>query len=196
MSHRIDPTAWAALFTEARSQNGWLDKPVGESLLQELYEITRMAPTSMNCQPARFVFLTTESAKARLLPALMPGNVEKTRSAPVVVIVAYDSCFYEEMPRIWHNPAARDMFGGNSALAASTAFRNGSLQGGYMMLAARGLGLDCGPMSGFATDKVDAEFFPDGRWKSNFLCGLGYGDATKLMARQPRLSFAEACLIL
>lgn len=196
MSHRIDPTAWAVLFTEARSQNGWLDKPVGESLLQELYELTRTGPTSMNCQPARFVFLTTDAAKARLLPALMPGNVEKTRTAPVVAIVAYDSRFFEEMPRIWHNPAARDMFGGNAALAASTAFRNGSLQGGYMMLAARGLGLDCGPMSGFATDKVDAEFFPDGRWKTNFLCGLGHGDSAKLMARQPRLPFEDACRII
>jgi 3-hydroxypropanoate dehydrogenase len=196
MSHRIDAAAWTALFTEARSQNGWLDKPVGESLLQELYEIARMGPTSMNCQPARFVFLSTDAAKARLLPALMPGNVEKTRTAPVVAIVAYDSRFFDEMPRIWHNPAARDMFSGNAALAASTAFRNGSLQGGYMMLAARGLGLDCGPMSGFATDKVDAEFFADGRWKTNFLCGLGHGDPAKLMARQRRLPFEDACRIL
>jgi 3-hydroxypropanoate dehydrogenase len=196
MSHRIDAAAWTALFTEARSQNGWIDKPVGESLLQELYEIARMGPTSMNCQPARFVFLSTDAAKARLLPALMPGNVEKTRTAPVVAIVAYDSRFFDEMPRIWHNPAARDMFSGNAALAASTAFRNGSLQGGYMMLAARGLGLDCGPMSGFATDKVDAEFFADGSWKTNFLCGLGHGDPAKLMARQRRLPFEDACRIL
>ena len=121
MNQRIDPAVWTTLFTEARSQNGWLDKPVGESLLHELYEIVRTGPTSMNCQPARFVFLSTEAAKARLLPALMPGNVEKTRTAPVVAIVAYDSRFYEEMPRIWHNPAARDMFGGNAALAQAWA---------------------------------------------------------------------------
>jgi 3-hydroxypropanoate dehydrogenase len=126
----------------------------------------------------------------------MPGNVEKTRTAPVVAIVAYDSRFYEEMPRIWHNPAARDMFGGNAELAASTAFRNGSLQGGYLMMVARGLGLDCGPMSGFVADKVDTEFFPDGRWKTNFLCGLGHGDPAKLMARQPRLPFEDACRVL
>ena len=196
MSLPIDAASWAILFTEARSQNGWRDQPVNESLLHELYALVRMGPTSMNCQPARLLFLTNEAAKARLLPALMPANLEKARTAPVVAIVAYDSRFYDEMPRIWHNPAARDMFATNAALAASTAFRNGTLQGGYLILAARGLGLECGPMSGFANDKVDAEFFPDGRWKTNFLCGLGHGDPSKVMARQPRLSFEDACRIL
>ena len=184
------------MFTGARSQNGWLPEPLPEETLRALYDVVRSGPTSMNCQPMRLVFLTTEAARDRLMPALLPGNVDKTRSAPVTVIVAYDARFYEEFPKIWHNPAAGELYAGNAALAETTAVRNGSMQGGYLILAARALGLDCGPMSGFNLDKVNAEFFPDGRWRANFLCNLGRGDSAKLMQRQPRLPFDEACQVL
>ena len=192
----IDAAAQRQVFTDARSQNGWLAEPVPQESLRALYDLVRSAPTSMNCQPMRLVFLTTAAAKERLLPALLPGNVDKTRDAPVTVVVAYDTRFYEELPKVWHNPAARTMFADNAALAEITAFRNGSMQGGYLILAARALGLDCGPMSGFNLDKVNAEFFPDGRWKTNFLCNLGRGDPGKVMERQPRLPFEDACQVL
>lgn len=192
----LDPTALQQLFLDARTQNGWLDEPVGEATLRDLYDLVRCGPTAMNCQPMRLVFLTTDAAKQRLLPALMPGNVDKTRAAPVTVIVAYDTRFYDELPCIWHNPNARDTFANNAALAEVTAFRNGSMQGGYLILAARALGLDCGPMSGMDPGKVDAEFFPDGRYRTNFVCNLGRGDPDKVMARQPRLDFDETCELL
>ena len=196
MSHRIDPTAWTTLFTESRSQNGWFDKPVGESLLQELYEITRMGPTSMNCQPARLVFLTTEAAKARLLPALMPGNVEKTRTAPVVAIVAYDSRFFEHLATQFPAmPGMGGMFASSAPFAQETALRNSSLQGAYLIIAARMLGLDAGPMSGFDAAKVNDAFFADGRWKANFLVNLGYGDPAGNHPRGPRLAFDEIARI-
>lgn len=165
-------------------------------LLREVYELFKLGPTSGNSSPGRVVFLTTEAAKARLLPALAPANVEKSRSAPVVAIVAHDMEFYEKLPTL--NPAvdARSWFVGNAPLIAETAFRNGSLQGAYFMLAARALGLDCGPMSGFAADKVNAEFFPDGKWRVNFVCNLGHGNPAKLYPRQPRLTFEEACVVL
>lgn len=184
------------LFFNARTANGFLDQPVPNELLRQIYEATAMAPTSMNTQPTRYVFVNTPQAKARLLPTLSPGNVEKTRSAPVTVIVATDSRFYEHMPQIWHQPGARENLESNPAMAEAMAARNGTLGGAYFILAARAYGLDCGPMSGVDLAKVNAEFFPDGRYKANFLINLGYGDSTKLFPRNPRLSFEQACQVL
>ena len=193
---RVDGEALDTLFREARTHSTWLPRPVPEDLLREAYDLARMGPTSANSSPARFVFLTTEEAKERLIPALMPGNVEKTRSAPVTVIVAQDLEFYEQLPRLWPQVDARSWFAGNAGLIADTAARNSSLQGAYFMLAARALGLDCGPMSGFDAEKVNAEFFPDGKWRANFLVNLGFGDSEKLHPRAPRLDFEEACCVL
>jgi 3-hydroxypropanoate dehydrogenase len=166
---------------------------VPESLLRRVYELARMGPTSANCSPMRVVFVTTPEGKARLRPALSPGNLDKTMAAPVTAILANDTRFYDELPRLFPHADARSWFAGNEALIEVTAMRNGTLQGAYLMLAARALGLDCGPMSGFDNGKVDAEFFPEGRHKSNFLCNLGYGDPSKLFPRSPRLDFDEAC---
>jgi len=184
------------LFREARTHTVWLDRKVPVELLRQVYELARMGPTSANSSPARFVFLTTPEAKARLKPALSPGNVEKTMTAPVTVIVAWDTEFYEKMPKLFPHTDARSWFAGKPELIQETAMRNGSLEGGYFILAARALGLDCGPMSGFDAAKVDAEFFPDGKWKANFLCNLGYGDNAKLRPRAPRLEFEEACVVI
>ncbi len=185
------------IFREARSQNGWQDKPVSRALLEQVYELAKFGPTSANCSPARFLFLTSDAAKARLKPHLIDGNVEKTLSAPAVAIIAHDLAFYEQIPRLFpHNPGAKSWFDSDEKVADVTAFRNGTLQGAYLMIAARALGLDCGPMSGFNNAGVDAEFFPDGVWKSNFLCGLGYGDADKIFPRSPRLPFDDACQVL
>ena len=185
------------IFLNARTANGFLDKPVPVSLLQEAYDIARMGATSMNSQPTRYVFLNTPEARARLLPALSPGNVDKTRDAPVTVIVATDSKFYEHMPLVFpNNTGAKALFEGNAPLAQSTATRNGTLGGAYFMIAARAVGLDCGPMSGVDLAKVNAEFFPDGRCETNFLINLGYGDNSKLFPRNPRLSFEQACSVL
>jgi 3-hydroxypropanoate dehydrogenase len=158
--------------------------------------VARFGPTSANSSPARFVFLITPQAKERLRPALSPTNVEKTMTAPVTVIVAWDTEFHEKLPQLFPARDMRSIFAGNAALIHETAFRNGTLQGAYLMIAARALGLDCGPMSGFDQQKVNAEFFPDGKWKANFLCNIGYGDPTKLFPRNPRLSFDEACRVL
>jgi 3-hydroxypropanoate dehydrogenase len=193
---RVGEGALDALFREARTHSAWLPRPVPAGLLREIYALARMGPTSANISPARFVFLASESARERLIPALMPGNVEKTRSAPVTVIVAQDMEFYEHLPRLWPHADARSWFAGNTGLIADSAARNSSLQGAYLMVAARALGLDCGPMSGFDAEKVKAEFFPDRNWRANFLCNLGYGDAEKLHPRSPRLDFEEACLVL
>lgn len=193
---KIDPASLDQLFLQARTANGFLDKPVPLALLQEAYDIARMAPTSMNTQPTRYVFLTTAEAKARLLPALTPGNVDKTRSAPVTVIVATDTQFYEHMPQIWHGAGAKENFEGNPTLATNTATRNGTLGGAYFLIAARAVGLDCGPMSGVDLAKVNAEFFPDGRFAANFLINLGYADHSKEFKRNPRLSFEQACSVL
>ncbi len=184
------------LFLNARTANGFIDKPVPMALLQEAYDIAKMGATSMNTQPARYVFITTPEAKARLLPAMSPGNLEKTRLAPVTVIVATDTRFYEHMPQIWHGAGAKEMFEGNAPLAQGTATRNGTLGGAYFMIAARAVGLDCGPMSGVDLAKVNAEFFADGRFTANFLINLGYGDNSKLFNRNPRLSFEQACTVL
>ena len=184
------------LFRNARTHSVWQQQPVPVELLQEAYNLARMGPTSANASPARFVFLTTPEAKQRLLPAMAPGNVEKTRTAPVTAIIAYDTEFYEQLPRLFPHADMRQYFVGNAELIAETAMRNGSLAGAYFILAARALGLDCGPMSGFDAAKVNAEFFPDGKWKANFLCNLGHGDPSKLYPRSPRLSFEEACRVL
>jgi len=194
--HRLPDAALDTLFRDARTHSAWRPEPVPESLLRAAYELARLGPTSANSSPARFVFLTTPAAKERLLPALARGNVEKTRAAPVTVIVATDAEFYEQLPRLFPFADARSWFAGNQRLIDETAFRNGSLQGAYFILAARALGLDCGPMSGFDAAKVNAEFFPDGKWKVNFLCNLGYGDPAKLHPRAPRLTFEEACRVL
>jgi 3-hydroxypropanoate dehydrogenase len=193
---RISAESLDQLFRDARTHWVWRPEPVPIELLKEAYDVARFGPTSANSSPARFVFLTTPQAKERLRPALSPGNVEKTMTAPVTVIVAWDTEFHEKLPQLFPARDMRSIFAGNPALLQETVFRNGTLQGAYFMLAARGLGLDCGPMSGFDQQKVNAEFFPDGKWKANFLCNLGYGDPTKLFPRNPRLSFDEACRVL
>jgi 3-hydroxypropanoate dehydrogenase len=184
------------LFTEARTHNHFKPEPVADSLLRELYELMKFPPTSANCSPARLIFLRTNDAKERLRPALSSGNLAKTMSAPVTAIVAYDLEFYERLPKLFPQADARAWFTGNDAMIQTTSFRNSSLQGAYFLLAARAVGLDTGPMSGFDNAKVDAAFFPDGKVKSNFLCNLGYGSGEKLFPRNPRLSFEEVCTIL
>jgi 3-hydroxypropanoate dehydrogenase len=184
------------LFREARTHNAWLPQPVPIELLHQAYELAAFGPTSANSTPGRYVFLTTPQAKERLRPALSAGNVEKTMAAPVTVIIAWDTEFHEQLPKLFPHKDMRSVFAGKPDLIEATAFRNSSLEGAYFILAARALGLDCGPMSGFDIAKVNAEFFPDGKWKSNFLCNVGFGDPTKLFPRNPRLSFDEACLVL
>jgi len=197
MNPEIDQLTLDQLFFDARSYNGWLDTPVADEHLRRLYDILRMGPTSFNCCPARFVFLRTPEAKERVKPHLRPNNVKKTLTAPVVTIIAHDMEFYEEMPKLApYRPDARELFVGNEERIKSTAFRNGTLQGGYLLLAARAVGLDCGPMSGFDNQGVDEEFFPDGRFKSNFICGLGQGDPESIFDRLPRFEFDEACTLL
>jgi len=195
----LSPEDMDLIFRNARSQNGWQAKPVSDEQLRQLYELMKWAPTTMNTQPARILFLRGAAAKERLKPALNPGNVDKTMAAPVTAIIAYDTAFYEHLPKLFaNNPNARAIFAGEDkkAHAETSAFRNGSMQGGYFILAARALGLDCGPMSGFNNAKVDAEFFDGTGIKSNFLCNLGHGDAAKVMPRNPRLAFDEACKLL
>lgn len=193
---RLSDACLDQIFQQARTANGFVDQPVPAALLEEVYQLAAMGPTSMNAQPARYVFLTTPQAKARLMPALMAGNVEKTQSAPVTVIVATDTRFYEHMPTVWHHPGAKEMFEGNAAMASATATRNSTLGGAYFIIAARALGLDCGPMSGVDLAKVNAEFFPDGRYSANFLINLGYADHSKEFKRNPRLAFEQACTVL
>jgi|SRR5579871_1017021 len=192
----VSSEALDQLFREARTLRAWLPERVPEAVLHELYDLTRLGPTSANSCPARFVFLISDEAKARLLPALDPGNVEKTRTAPVTVIVAYDTEFYEKMSKLTPGVDWRSRFAGRPAAIEETAFRNGTLQGGYLIMAARALGLDCGAMSGFKAEKVNQEFFPGGKWKANFLVNLGYGDWSTLTPRGPRLDFDEACVLL
>lgn len=196
MNAPVAPEILAQTFLEARTFNRYTDRPVSPETLRQLYDLAKWGPTAMNAQPARFVFVTSPEAKARLGKSLSPGNLEKTLAAPVTAIVAQDSRFYEHLPTQFPAYDAKPMFEANAALAAGTAFRNSSLQGAYLILAARLLGLDAGPMSGFDGEKLDAEFFPDGRWKSNFLVNLGYGDAAGNHPRGPRLDFAEATQIL
>ena len=195
MATRLPDTCLDTIFRTARTYGAFLDKPVGEATLREIYELLKWGPTSANSEPARFVFLVSHQAKERLRPALSAGNLDKTIAAPVTAIVAYDVEFHEKLPKLFPHTDARSWFAGKPELILTTAFRNGTLGGAYLIIAARALGLDCGPMSGFDNAKVDAEFFPDGKLKSNFLCNLGYGDPSKLMERHPRLSFEEACRI-
>ena len=211
MSTPVPDSAQDTLFRQARTHVAWQDKPVPDETLRQLYDLMKWGPTSANTSPLRIVFLRTPAAKQRLLPALSPGNVDKTMQAPVTAILAYDLKFYEQLPRLFPAaPAMKNVFSGNPELTQVSAMRNGSLQGAYFILAARALGLDCGPMSGFDNAKVDAEFFPpsagdppdgeefiaSGHVKSNFLCNLGHGDPAKLHPRGPRLTFAEACQLL
>jgi 3-hydroxypropanoate dehydrogenase len=211
VGQKLDDAALDTLFRKARTHSKWQSKPIPDETLRDLYELLKWGPTSANASPARFAFLRTREAKERLRPALAPLNVEKTMSAPVTVIVAYDLRFYEQLPKLFpQNPGMAKLFESNAEMVEMTAKRNSSLQGAYMMMAARSLGLDCGPMSGFDQAKVDEEFFaigkpcfgcdqeffPEGHVKTNFLCNLGYGDPSGLFPRLPRLSFNEACSLL
>ena len=181
------------LFRSARTHNKWQDRPVPDATLQALYDLLKWGPTSANSMPARFVFLRTPEGKEKLRPALSAGNTEKTMTAPVTVIVAHDLKFYDRLPFLFPHADARSWFAGSERLAETTAFRNGTLQGAYLIMAARSLGLDTGPMSGFDNAKVDEAFFAGTDWRSNFLVNLGYGDSSGLFDRSPRLSFDEAC---
>jgi 3-hydroxypropanoate dehydrogenase len=193
----LDAAGLDLLFHEARSHNKFTDQPVTDDELRALYDVLKMGPTSANCSPARFLFLRTKEAKQKLAPALSSGNLEKTMAAPVTAIVAYDPKFYEKLPNLFpHNQEARSWFTSNESLAATTAFRNGTLQGGYLILAARAVGLDTGAMSGFDNAMVDELFLADRGWRSNFLCNLGHGDPEGLFPRSPRLDFHEACVFL
>jgi 3-hydroxypropanoate dehydrogenase len=189
----LNDAALDTLFRNPRSHNGWLDKPVTDQQLHQIYDLIKWGPTSANCSPARIVFVQSAEAKDQLVACMAPGNVTKTKTAPVVAVIAMDMEFYEKLPQLFPHADAKSWFAGNQDLIASTAFRNSSLQGGYLIMAARAVGLDCGPMSGFDADKVNATFFAGTSVKVNFVCGLGYGDPSKLFARSPRLSFDEAC---
>ena len=193
---QVAEVALDQLFRTARTHNAWRDKPIADDTLRAVYDLMKWGPTSANSTPAHIVFVKSSAAKARLEPALSPGNRSKTMAAPVTAIVAYDTRFYERLPFLFPQADARSWFEGNDALIQATAFRNASLQGAYLIVAARALGLDCGPMSGFDQVKLDAAFFADGRYRSNFLCNLGYGDPAALFPRNPRRPFEEACAIL
>jgi 3-hydroxypropanoate dehydrogenase len=196
IKHPIAQASLDQLFFKARTANGFTDQPVPLALLEQVYDIAKMGATSMNAQPTRYVFLNSAESRARLLPALMAGNVDKTKTAPVTVIVATDTRFYEHMPLVWHGAGAKEMFEANLPMAQATATRNGTLGAAYFMMAARAVGLDCGPMSGVDLAQVNAEFFPDERFQTNFLINLGYGDDSLLFDRNPRLSFEQACTVL
>jgi 3-hydroxypropanoate dehydrogenase len=196
MSQPLDKTAIDQLFLNARTHNAWLDKEVPDDLLVEAWDIARWAPTSMNCCPARIVFVRSSEAKEKLKDCLSEGNIEKTMAAPATAIIATDQNFYTNMPILFPNfPGAADMFEQTPELAEETANRNATLQGAYFILACRTLGLDCGPMSGFDNQKVDDTFFKDSKIKSNFLCNIGYGDRAGLYDRNPRPAFDEVCRI-
>jgi 3-hydroxypropanoate dehydrogenase len=196
MSVPIVPEALDQLFHSARTHNAWRDIPVRDELLAEIAALMALGPTSANCEPARLVFVKSAEAKRRLEPHLSEGNRAKTMAAPVCVIIAYDTEFYENLPRLFPHTDARSWFVGDDAKVMETAFRNGSLQGAYLILAARALGLDAGPMSGFDNAGVDLEFFPEGHVRSNFLCNLGYGDPSGVRPRLPRLQFGEFAQII
>jgi 3-hydroxypropanoate dehydrogenase len=195
MNTAISITSIQQLFTDARTHHAWQDRDIADGLLHEIYDLAKWGPTSANCLPMRIVFVKSNSAKEKLMPALAGSNVEQVRAAPVTAIVAYDQKFYDQLPTLFPAFDARSLFASDPSLSEQTAFRNSSLQGAYFILAARALGLDTGPMSGFDNAKVDQAFFENSSWKSNFICNIGYGDATKLHPRGPRLSFDEACVI-
>jgi len=192
----INDEALDIIFRTARTRNGWEDRPVSAALMQAVYELAKWGATSANCSPARFVFVASDEGKARLKPHLAEGNLAKTMAAPCCVIIGHDLGFYEKLPELFPHTDAKSWFEGNDALIKTTAFRNGTLQGAYFMIAARALGLDCGPMSGFENDGVDKEFFAGAKVKSNFLCNIGYGTDEDMFPRAPRLSFDEACEIV
>ena len=189
----LDSSALDILFREARTHNGWLDMPVGDDLLKQIYDLAKMGPTAANSCPLRIVFVRSKEAKDRLIPLLMKSNQEKTRAAPVVALFAYDRKFYEYLPRLFPHTDARSWFVGKPDYIEQTMVRNGTLQAAYFMLAARALGLDCGPMSGFNKAKIKEEFFPELDGDVNFICSLGYGDPATIYPRLPRLSFDEVC---
>ena len=192
----ISEDALDQIFANARTHSYWKPEGVSDETLQRVYDILKWGPTSANCLPMRIVFVRSKAAKEKLLPCMDKGNVEKTKTAPVTAIIAQDLEFYEHLPKLYPAADARSWFAGNKELIASTAFRNSSLQGAYFIIAARAVGLDCGPMSGFDNAKVDAAFFSGTSWKSNFICNLGHGDPAKLHPRAPRLNFEEACKLL
>lgn len=196
MSQAIAAPALAQIFLAARTHNAWHDREVPDATLHQLVDVLKIGPTSANCQPAHFVFLKSREAKARLEPHLMKGNRAKTMAAPVCAVIGYDLAFYERLPELFPHTDARSWFEGNDELIAETAFRNGTLQGAYLIIAARALGLDAGPMSGFDRKGVDAEFFAGTTVRSNFLCNLGYGDAEALFERSPRPRFDDIAEIL
>jgi 3-hydroxypropanoate dehydrogenase len=189
-------TSTEQLFTEARSQNGYLPTPVSDEQLHALYELLKWGPTSANCMPARFVFVRSAQARARLLACMAPGNQRKVEEAPVTVIIGMDLAFHERLPQLFPHTDARAWFAGQPVLIEATAFRNSSLQGAYLMLAARALGLDCGPMSGFDGARMDEAFWADTSVRTNFVCTLGHGDPARVLPRSPRLTFDEACQIV
>ncbi|MBJ6566688.1 malonic semialdehyde reductase [Enterobacter hormaechei subsp. hoffmannii] len=193
MSEVITPAALETLFTGARTHNGWLDIPVSDETLREIYDLMKWGPTSANCSPARIVFVRSPEGKEKLRPALSSGNLEKTLTAPVTAIVAWDSEFYERLPVLFPHGDARSWFTSSRALAEETAFRNSSMQAAYLIFACRALGLDTGPMSGFDREKVDAAFFTGTLLKSNLLINIGYGNMSKVYGRLPRLNFEDAC---
>lgn len=196
MTGRLTDASLAQLFHDARTQNAWQDRDVPDALLRELVMVVLFGPTSANCSPARFVFVKSHEAKGRLKPFLSEGNREKTMQAPVCVILGNDLDFHEHLPALFPHTDAKSWFTGKPQKIADTAFRNGTLQGGYLIMAARALGLDCGPMSGFDSAGVDAAFFAGTNVKSNFLCNLGYGDASALLPRSPRFDFDQVARIL
>jgi 3-hydroxypropanoate dehydrogenase len=191
----VDSAALDTLFRDARTHGKWTDAPVSDETVRELYDLVKLGPTSGNGSPGRFVFVRTQEGKEKLRPALSAGNLAKTMAAPVTVIVAYDPRFYDHLPRLFPHTDARSWFAGNEALAEATAFRNGSLQGAYLIMAARALGVDTGPMSGFDNGKVDQAFLGHLGWRSNFLVNLGHADHLVLRPRNPRLSFDDACVL-
>jgi 3-hydroxypropanoate dehydrogenase len=192
----LDDRSFDILFREARTYNNFTGAEVSDVLIKAVYDLMKLGPTSANCCPARFVFVKSPEAKARLKPHLDAGNAAKTMAAPLTVIIAYDMKFYDQLPKLFPHTNARSWFAGKDDVIKQTAFRNGTLQGAYLMLAARGLGLDCGPMSGFSQPGVKAEFFADTEYWPNFLCNIGYGDSKDLFPRSPRLGFDEACKII
>lgn len=195
-SVKITDQALDQLFRTARSANGFINKDVSDDLLHQAYDLAKFGPTAANSCPMRIVFVKSKEAKEKLKPCMSPGNVDKTMSAPVTAIIGMDMEFYEQLPKLFPHADARSWFAGNDAAIQETAFRNSSLQGAYFMLAARAVGLDCGPMSGFDAAKIEAAFFPSGKVKANFVCNLGHIDDSKTFPRSPRLDFAEACQIV
>jgi 3-hydroxypropanoate dehydrogenase len=192
----LNDTTLETLFSKARTHNAWLGKPVTDAQLHQIYELMKWGPTSANCSPARIVFVKSAEQKEKLAACMAPANVDKTRAAPVTAIIGMDMAFYDKLPQLFPHADAKSWFVGNQPLIEATAFRNSSLQGGYFIMAARAVGLDCGPMSGFDADKVNTAFFAGSTVKANFICNLGYGDPAKLFPRSPRLTFGEACQLV